>query len=84
LNPSPFTVNRALAIFHAVLPGPVPQNSLILAQIATLASLRLLHRAGSSSDALDPSSRYRINCTWDFVSTLGRSVGLEMRDYLAI
>ena len=73
-----------LAIFHAIIPGASPQTSLILAQIATLSSLRLLHKAGSGSDALATTSRYRVRCSWDYVSTLGRSVGLEMRDYLAV
>jgi origin recognition complex subunit 5 len=72
-----------LAIFQALLPGSIPHSSLVQAQVATLASLRLLHRAGAGTDTLDPTARYRVNCTWDYVSTLGRSVGLEMRDYLA-
>jgi origin recognition complex subunit 5 len=77
-------MNRMLAIFHAILPGTMPQSSVILAQIATLTAVRLIYRAGSGSDILDPTSRYRVNCTWEHVSTLGRSVGLEMRDYLAV
>jgi origin recognition complex subunit 5 len=69
---------------QAVLPHSLPQSGHVYAQIATLSSLRLLLRTGgSATDPLDASSRYRVNCSWEYVSSLGRSVGLEMRDYLA-
>jgi len=62
----------------------MPQNSDVFTQIATLSSLRLLLRAGTTgTDALDPGCKWRINCGWEYVATLGRSVGLEMRDWVA-
>jgi origin recognition complex subunit 5 len=84
LAASPFSLDRLLAIMRAVLPHSIPQNADILTQLATLASLRLLLRASAASvDTLDPSCRWRVNCGWDYVAALGRSIKLEMRDYLA-
>ncbi|RDL33962.1 Uncharacterized protein BP5553_08330 [Venustampulla echinocandica] len=53
--------------------------------IATLSSLRLLVKLGAANagDALDGSSRYRVAVGWDVVRSLGRSVGVEVEDYLA-
>src|ERR1700742_4471602 len=83
LSPSPFSLDRLLAILHALLPKTLATNAQILAQIATLTSLRLLSRPGNSNlDALDPGSRFKVNCSWEYVASLGRSVGLEVRDYL--
>jgi origin recognition complex subunit 5 len=84
LAPSPIPLDRLLAILHAILPHSPPQNADLLTQLATLSSLRLLLRAGTAgTDVLDPSCKWRVNCGWDFVVGLGRSIGLEMRDYLA-
>jgi origin recognition complex subunit 5 len=84
LAPSPFSVDRMLAILHAIVPYKLPQSADLLAQIATLASLRLLVRAGAASaGAIDAGSRWRVNCGWEFVAGLARSVGFEIRDYLA-
>jgi origin recognition complex subunit 5 len=83
LKPAPFPLDRLLAIVHSLVPQPMQQTNLIYAQIATLTSLRLLQRTGSANaDPLDPGSKLRVNCSWEFVARLGRSVGLEMRDYL--
>lgn len=84
LKPAPFPLDRLLAIVHSLMPQPMQQTNLIYAQIATLTSLRLLQRTGSANaDPLDPASKLRVNCSWEFVASLGRSVGLEMRDFLA-
>jgi origin recognition complex subunit 5 len=84
LSPSPFSLDRLLAILHSLLPRTLSSNAQILAQIATLTSLRLLIRPGSANiDTLDPASRFKVNCSWEYVASLGRSVGLEVRDYLA-
>jgi len=84
LAPSPFPLDRLLAILHALLPHPMPQNVDIFTQIATLSSLRLLLRAGTAGiDTLDPRCKWRINCGWEYIAILGRSVGLEMRDWVA-
>ncbi|TLD31724.1 4-aminobutyrate aminotransferase [Venturia nashicola] len=81
LAASPFSLDRMLAILRAILPQNLPQNADVLTQISTLASLRLLARASAASvDVLDASCRWRINCGWDYVAALGRSIGLEHVD----
>ncbi|KKA29576.1 hypothetical protein TD95_001676 [Thielaviopsis punctulata] len=50
--------------------------------MATLASLRLLVRVGMGSDLLDRGARWRITVNWDDVRSIGRSVGLEIEDWL--
>jgi origin recognition complex subunit 5 len=68
----------------SLLPHSLQQTGHIYTQIATLASLRLLLRTGGAgADLLDPNTRFRVNCTWEYVASLGRSIGLELRDYLA-
>lgn len=84
LSPSPFPLDRMLAILHAIIPHDFPQSADLMTQIATLASLRLLVRAGGvGADIIDASSKWKINCGWEFVATLGRGIGFEIRDYLA-
>jgi origin recognition complex subunit 5 len=84
LAPSPFSLDRMLAVLHAILPHSLPQSADILTQISTLASLRLLVRAGAGREgAIDAGSRWKVNCRWEFVAELARSTGLEIRDYVA-
>lgn len=83
LTPSPFPLDRLLAIFRALLDGGVPQVADIYTQIATLTSLRLLVRAGAgSNDVLEAGGRWRVNFSWEYARALGRSVGLEVGEYL--
>lgn len=84
LTPSPFTLDRLLAIFRALLEGTVPQVADLYTQIATLTSMRLLVRAGGagSNDALEAGGRWRVNFGWEYARALGRSVGVEVGEYL--
>ncbi|KAF1938366.1 hypothetical protein EJ02DRAFT_505453 [Clathrospora elynae] len=84
LTPSPFTLDRLLAIFRALLDGTVPQVADLYTQIATLTSMRLLVRAGGagSNDALERGGRWRVNFGWEYARALGRSVNLEVGEYL--
>ena len=53
--------------------------------IATLASLRLLTRVGGSStggDPLDRGGKWRVNVGWEVVRGLGRSMGIEVEEWL--
>ncbi|OCL09213.1 hypothetical protein AOQ84DRAFT_291683 [Glonium stellatum] len=84
LAPSPFPLDRLLAIFHAIVPHSITPTADIYTQITTLSSIRLLVRAGpAGSDVLDPGCKWRVNFGWDYVATLGRSVGFEIAEYLA-
>ncbi|KAK4455617.1 origin recognition complex subunit 5 C-terminus-domain-containing protein [Podospora aff. communis PSN243] len=53
--------------------------------IATLASLRLLVRVGGQTtggDPLDRGGKWRVNCGWEVVRGLGRSMGVEVEEWL--
>jgi len=84
LAPSSSSLDRLLAILHAILPHTLPQTADLMTQIATLGSLRLLIRTGASGgDLLDMGGKWRVNCGWDVVHTLGRNVGFDIGEYLA-
>lgn len=98
LGPQAFVLERLLAIFHAikedadavgkyqgkVKPVPATGSADIQMAIATLASLRLLVRLGpaNAADILDAGVRYRVAIGWDVVRGIGRSLGVEVEDYL--
>lgn len=85
-----FVLERMLAIFDAVKSEWVPEGSSIGASgldgdigmaIATLASLRLLVRVGTG-DWMDRTGKWRINIGWEAVRGIGRSIGVEVEDWL--
>lgn len=85
-----FVLERMLAIFEAVRAEWAPDGSSVgLAgldgdvgmAIATLASLRLLVRVGSG-DVTDRAGKWRINVGWEVVRGLGRSLGVEVEEWL--
>ena len=84
LTPSPFPLDRLFAIFRALLVEGVPQVADLYTQIATLTSMRLLMRAGGagSNDALEMGGKWRVNFGWEYARALGRSVNLEVGEYL--
>ncbi|KAF1923733.1 uncharacterized protein M421DRAFT_425437 [Didymella exigua CBS 183.55] len=84
LTPSPFSLDRLFAIFKALLVDGVPQSADLYTSVATLTSLKLLVRTGlgGASDALEPGGRWRVGFGWEFVRGLGRSVGVEVGEYL--
>ncbi|UPX18517.1 uncharacterized protein EKO05_0008816 [Ascochyta rabiei] len=84
LTPSPFSLDRLFAIFRALLVDSVPQTADLYTSVATLTSLKLLVRTGigGASDALEAGGRWRVGFGWEFVRGLGRSVGVEVGEYL--
>ncbi|EHA50486.1 hypothetical protein MGG_03184 [Pyricularia oryzae 70-15] len=64
------------AISGATLAGDVAMA------VATLSSLRLLVRVGGGGDPTDRSGRWRVNVGWDVIRPLGRSMGVEVEDWL--
>lgn len=87
LAPSAFTLDRLLAILHAILPHDFRSTIDIYAQIATLSSLRFLVRGGGigSSDPLEPGGKWRIGpvVTWESVQAIARSLKFDVVDYVA-
>ncbi len=55
----------------------------ILAQIATLASLRLLVKSGSRAEELEGGGKWRVNVGWEVIRGVGRGVGVELGEWLA-
>lgn len=49
--------------------------------LATLASLRLLVRVGAG-DVMDRGGKWRINVGWEAVRGIGRSIGVEVEEWL--
>jgi origin recognition complex subunit 5 len=49
--------------------------------IATLCSLRLLLRVGNA-DVLDGGARYRVAVGWEVIRNIGRSVGVEVEEWI--
>jgi len=83
LSPSPFTLDRLLAILRAIVPHAVPQNADIYTQIASLTALRLL-TASNNADVLDAGAcKWRVNFGWEYAAALGRSVEFEVADFMA-
>ena len=87
LAPSAFTLDRLLAILHAILPHDVRTTIDFYTQIATISSLRLLARSGGigSGDPLEPGGKWRVGAavTWEYVQALARSLKFDIADYIA-
>lgn len=83
-----FVLERMLAIYAAVkgewtedrrrggLDGDVGMG------LATLSSLKLLHRVGVGGDVMDRGGKWRINVGWEVVRGVGRSIGVEVEEWL--
>jgi len=96
LGPQAFTLERMLAIFHAILTdadgrgkylkgrasGGVAGSSDIQMAVATLVSLRLVIKTSNSGDVLEGGTKYRVAVNWDVIRAVARSVGVEPEDYL--
>jgi origin recognition complex subunit 5 len=65
-----------LAIFQAILPQPVAVTAELHTQIATLASLRLLVKAGTATDGLE--GKFRVNVPAGLVRGLAASIGVDV------
>ncbi|KAI5800339.1 origin recognition complex subunit 5 C-terminus-domain-containing protein [Peziza echinospora] len=82
LGPQPFLLERMWAIFHSIVPRPVPSSVELQMQVATLTSLRLLGRVGVNADPLEGAAKWRVNVGWEYVRGLARSVRFEIEGYL--
>jgi origin recognition complex subunit 5 len=93
LGPGVFVLERMVAIHAATCrewtggaESPGVDGDVGMA-LATLASLRLLVRVGSSSTTsggndMDRGGRWRVNVGWEAVRGVGRSMGIEVEDWL--
>ncbi|KAK1986033.1 origin recognition complex subunit Orc5 [Colletotrichum cereale] len=86
-----FVLERMLAIFAAMrsewaadsgfATGSVVDGDVGMA-ISTLASLRLLMKVGTAGDPTDRGGKWRINVGWDVIRGVGRSLGIEVEEWL--
>ena len=86
-----FVLERMLAIFAVVrgewtedirLGGQGALDADVGMAMATLASLRLLNRVGVGGDVMDRGGKWRISVGWEVVRGVGRSIGVEVEDWL--
>lgn len=82
-----FVMERMVAIFTAVrnewvVGGGSDVDADVGMALATLASLRLLVRVGGGGDPLDRGGKWRVNVDWEIVRGLGRSMGVEVEEWL--
>lgn len=83
LSPSPFSLDRLLAIFHTLLPRAIASTIDLHTQIANLTSLRLITKGGvASGDMLDPAARWRANYGLDYAMEVAKSLAFDMTEYL--
>ena len=88
LGAQSFVFERMTAIFTAVRNEWVAEQDIIVGEdadvgvaLATLASLRLVVRVGSG-DVMDRGARWRVNAGLEAVRGVGRSLGVEVEDWL--
>ncbi|KAK3946288.1 putative origin recognition complex subunit orc5 protein [Diplogelasinospora grovesii] len=87
-----FVLERMMAIFAAVRSEWDPKANVtedmdadVGMAIATLASLRLLVRVGgvaAGGDPMDRGGKWRVNVGWEAIRGLGRSMGVEVEEWL--
>ncbi|KAF3070828.1 Origin recognition complex subunit 5 [Daldinia childiae] len=96
LGPSAFVLERMVAIYAATRQEWVNDNDDgaenqptvdgdVGMAIATLASLRLLIRvggAGGAGDTMDRGGKWRVGVGWEVVRGVGRSMGVEVEEWL--
>ncbi|KAI1102017.1 origin recognition complex subunit 5 C-terminus-domain-containing protein [Jackrogersella minutella] len=92
LGPSAFVLERMVAIYAATRQewvhddeDQVGVDGDVGMALATLASLRLLVRvggAGGAGDAMDRGGKWRVGVGWEVVRGVGRSMGVEVEEWL--
>lgn len=81
LGPKPFSFDRLLAIFYAILDNKVGFNNNLLVQVSSLVELQLL-TALSDNCNLD-GQKYKCNVSFEFIQTISKMVGFNIRKYLS-
>jgi origin recognition complex subunit 5 len=87
LTPSPFSLERLLAVLRAVHPrgAGLMQVADLYTQVATLTALRLLIKTGGSAGGdggIEGGAKWRVGFGWEYVNQVGRSLGLEVGEWL--
>ncbi|KKA22193.1 Origin recognition complex subunit Orc5 [Rasamsonia emersonii CBS 393.64] len=99
LTARPFTLERLIAIYHAIDPNP-PANPIrgpaladsIYAELATLRRLRLVVPASgvngigasaASGTSADAGEKWCVNISGDWIDELAKGIGVEIGEWLA-
>ncbi|ELR10173.1 hypothetical protein VC83_00700 [Pseudogymnoascus destructans] len=88
LGPQAFVMERCLAIFWALREeangaGRAETGGAdILAAVAALGSLRLLGKTSRVADPLEGGCKWKVNVGWEVVRVVGRSVGIEVEEWI--
>lgn len=81
-GPKSFTVDRLLAIFHAILDQKVTLTCNLMAQISSLVQLNFFVYVANESCAMEGSARLQCFLTYEFATQIGEMVGFNVRQYL--
>ncbi|CRG86734.1 hypothetical protein PISL3812_03745 [Talaromyces islandicus] len=98
LTARPFTLERLIAIYHAIDPNP-PANPVraptmadsIYGELATLRRLRLVVPSGSANvggssataTSADAGEKWCVNISGDWIGELAKGIGVEVGEWLA-
>jgi origin recognition complex subunit 5 len=88
LGPQAFVMERCLAIFWALREeangaGRAETGGAdVLGAVAALASLRLLGKTSRVADPLEGGCKWKVNVGWEVVRGVGRSVGIEVEEWI--
>ncbi|OBT62038.1 hypothetical protein VE03_08279 [Pseudogymnoascus sp. 23342-1-I1] len=88
LGPQAFVMERCLAIFWALREeasgaGRAEAGGAdVLGAVAGLSSLRLLGKTSRVADALEGGCKWKVNVGWEVVRGVGRSVGIEVDEWI--
>lgn len=81
-GPKSFTIDRLLAIFHAILDQKVTLTCNLMAQIASLVQLNFFVYVANETNAVEGSARLQCFLTYEFATQIGEMVGFNVRQYL--
>lgn len=80
IGPKPFTLDRLLAIFYAILDNKVGFNNHLLVQVSSLVKLQLLSLVSEESN-LD-GTKYKCTVSFEVIQDVSSRMGLNIRKYL--
>lgn len=86
LEPSPFELERLLAITHAIYTlenaKPLPSNLDLFSQIANLSSLKIILKS-HNTDFISAKTKWKINVNFPYVKSLADDLNFPIENYLA-
>ena len=81
-GPKSFTIDRLLAIFHAILDQKVTLTCNLMAQISSLVQLNFFVYVANETNVVEGAARLQCFLTYEFATQIGEMVGFNVRQYL--